>query len=170
MHVALDRVDEFLFLLRRVGVVEAQVAAAVELAPRCRNSGRSIWRDRYAGSRSAPAGSGSRPSGRGRPPGRMATMSRMKSRVARYSHGMQDIAGLRDQEDDPGYPPEGLPVAQLRVQRVAQSVAKQVDPQHGQHDRHARENRDPGAVEAYSSAPPCSIAQAGTGSCTPRPR
>ena len=40
-----------------VGVVEAQVAGAAELARRRRSSGRSTWRGRCAGSRSAPAGS-----------------------------------------------------------------------------------------------------------------
>ena len=36
-HVGLDGVDVLLLLLDRVGVVEAQVAAAAELARRCRS-------------------------------------------------------------------------------------------------------------------------------------
>ena len=35
--VRLDRVDVLLLFLDRVGVVEAQVAAAAEFAPRCRS-------------------------------------------------------------------------------------------------------------------------------------
>ena len=58
VHVALDRVDELLLLLGRVGVVEAQMAAAADIPPPRRSSGRSTWRGRYAGSRSAPAESG----------------------------------------------------------------------------------------------------------------
>ena len=46
---------------------------------RCRSSGRSTWRGRCAGSRSAPAESASPRSCAGRPPGRPVTMSRMKS-------------------------------------------------------------------------------------------
>ena len=61
-HVALDRVDVFLLLLGRIGVVETQMAAAAEFLARRRNSGRSPWRGRYADSRSAPAENGSRPS------------------------------------------------------------------------------------------------------------
>ena len=57
-HVRLDRVDIFVLFLGRIGVVEAQVAAAAELLRRARNSGRSIWRVRYADSRSAPAETG----------------------------------------------------------------------------------------------------------------
>ena len=57
-HVVLDGLDVLGVFLRRVGVVEAQVALAAELARRCRSSGRSPWRGRCAGSRSARAGSG----------------------------------------------------------------------------------------------------------------
>src|SRR5437762_7361867 len=35
-------------------------------------------------------------------------------------------------------------LAQLRVEDVAQRVAEQIDAEHGQHDREAGEDRDPG--------------------------
>ena len=69
VHVALDRVDELLLLLGRIGVVEAQVAPAAEIPPPRRSSGRSTWRGRYADSRSVPAESGSPLRSRGRLPG-----------------------------------------------------------------------------------------------------
>ena len=62
-------------------------------------------------------------------------------------------------------------VAQFGVEGVAQGVAEEAEAEDGQRDRQAREDAIQGAVDAYSSAPPCSISpQAGTGSCTPRPR
>ena len=83
----LDGVDVFLLFLGRVGVVEAQMAACRRTPARCRNSGRSTWRGRYADSRSAPAESGSRrrlclPASRS-----AWTMSRMKSRPASAAAG-----------------------------------------------------------------------------------
>ena len=78
--VLLDRVHVLDVFLRRVGVVEPQVAQAAELGRRRRSSGRSTWRGRCAGSRWASGGNRVCT----RPPWRPArrssvTISRMKS-------------------------------------------------------------------------------------------
>jgi len=57
MHIALDRVDVFLLLLGRVGVVEAQVAAAAELLRDAEIQHDRLGVAEMQGSRSAPAGS-----------------------------------------------------------------------------------------------------------------
>ena len=62
--VVLDGLDVPDVLGGRVGVVEPQVAAARELARRCRSSGRWTWRGRCAGSRSARAETGCGSAGR----------------------------------------------------------------------------------------------------------
>ena len=62
--VVLDRLDVLDVFGGRVRVVEPQVAAAAELARRCRSSGRSTSRGRCAESRSARAESAWRSGGR----------------------------------------------------------------------------------------------------------
>ena len=84
--VFLDGVDVLDVFLRGIGVVEPEVAGAAVLLRRRRSSDKSIWRVRYADSRSARAESGSRPARGVCPSARSSsTIARMKSTEAAVS-------------------------------------------------------------------------------------
>ena len=108
--VVLDRLDVLDVFLRRVGVVEAQVARAAELLRRRRSSGRSTWRGRCAGSRSARAGS-AWPRARCRPAFRSsATIVRMKSWVRRCPSTARGSWWRNQSWDEPLIIPSPAPV------------------------------------------------------------
>ena len=59
---------------------------------------------------------------------------------------------------------------QLRIERIAQAVADQIDGEHGDQDGEAGKRHDPGAERRNSRAEASIVPHSGVGGCAPRPR